>query len=221
MSRCSCWKVSLYIAFGHSGPAADGLARDDEAAEVFQETPELRVAGRVGDAAMEGKILIDAVRAAPDRRADGVEAVDDLADLRGRGAFGRQPRGLDLDPGAQLHHLEHCAQRRQPVERDPQRRAGILRDKGADALTRDHEPVRAQGSDRFPHHRAAHAGGRDHFLLGRQARSRRDLAAGDVVGQPDHQLAGQGSPRRQRLRHRKARRRPGHHLDTLGRSVII
>ena len=32
---------------------------------------------------MERKILINAVRSAPDRRADGVEAVDDLADLRG------------------------------------------------------------------------------------------------------------------------------------------
>src|SRR4051812_46206333 len=94
---------------GHSRSAPDGLPRDDEAAEGFQETPELRVAGCVGDAAMERKILINAVRSAPDRRADGVEAVDDLADLRGGGAFGGQPRGLDLDPGAQLHHLQHRA----------------------------------------------------------------------------------------------------------------
>src|SRR4051794_40988031 len=57
-------------ASGHSGSAPDGLTRDDEAAEMFQETPELRVAGCVGDAAMERKILINAVRSAPDRRAD-------------------------------------------------------------------------------------------------------------------------------------------------------
>src|SRR6266480_1209719 len=37
---------------GHAGPAANGLARDDEAPEMLEKAPELRVAGGVGDAAM-------------------------------------------------------------------------------------------------------------------------------------------------------------------------
>ena len=74
-----------------SRAAADGLPRDDEASEMLQEALELRIAGGVGDAAMERKILGDRVLAAPERDADGIQAVDDLADLRRRGAVGRQP----------------------------------------------------------------------------------------------------------------------------------
>ena len=130
-------------ALWHSRPASDRLPRDDEAAEVFQEAPELWVAGRVGNAAMERKILIDSIRAAPDRGADGIEAVDDLADLHRRRPLGGEPGGFDLNPGAQLHHVQHRAQGRQLVEPDPQRRTGIFRDKGADALARDDEAIRA------------------------------------------------------------------------------
>src|SRR5512145_633454 len=36
-----------------------GLARDDEAAEIFEKADELRIAGRLGDAAVERKILVD------------------------------------------------------------------------------------------------------------------------------------------------------------------
>src|SRR6478609_7142354 len=157
-------------ALGHARTAADRLPRDDEAAKMFEKPPELRVAGRVGDAAMEREILIDAIGAPPDRGADGIEAVDDLADLRRRGPFRGEPGGFYFDAGAQLHDVEHRAQRREPVEGDAQRRTGIFRDERADALARDDEAVRAQGGNRLPHHRAAHAGGGDQFLLGRQAR---------------------------------------------------
>src|SRR5262245_34714213 len=87
-------------ALGHAGAAADRLARDDEASEMLEKSPELRVPRRVGDAAMEREILVDRVLAAPERAVDGLEAVDDPADLRRRGALGGEPRGLDLDPGA-------------------------------------------------------------------------------------------------------------------------
>ena len=43
---------------------------------------------------------------------DGIEALDDPADLRRRAAIGGQARGLDLDAGAQFHHVEDRAQRR-------------------------------------------------------------------------------------------------------------
>jgi len=206
-------------ALGDPGPAANRLSRDDEASEMFQKAPELRVSGGVGDAAMEREILRDRVLAALERGADGIEALDDSADLRRRAAIGGQARGFDLDAGAQLHHVENRAQRRQWIDVDAQRPARVLRDEGADALTRDHEAIRAQGRHRLAHHGAAHSGRRDQFLLGGQPRSRRDLAAGDVVGEARDELARQRARRRQRLRHRKAR--PAHALDTLCPPVII
>src|SRR5438094_954526 len=90
-------------ALGNAGPAANGLPRDDEAPEVFQKAPELRIAGGIGDAAMERKILDDGILAALDGGADSFEAVHDFAKLRDRGARRRQSRSLDLDPGAQFH----------------------------------------------------------------------------------------------------------------------
>src|SRR6476469_9027467 len=48
-------------ALGDAGPAANRLSRDDEASEMFQKAPELRVSGGVRDAAMERKILRDRV----------------------------------------------------------------------------------------------------------------------------------------------------------------
>src|SRR5262245_3415293 len=113
-------------ALGNAGAATDRLAGDDEASEMFQKAAELRVAGSVGDAAMEREIFSDRILPTPERRANGLEAFDDPAQLRRRGALGGEPRGLDLDPGAQLHHVEHRAQR-QLVELDAQRRAGVLR----------------------------------------------------------------------------------------------
>src|SRR3979411_2849267 len=126
-------------ALWHPRPAADRLPRDDEAAEMFQEAPELRVAGRVGDAAMERKILVDPIGPAPDRGGDGIETLDDLADLRRRRPLGGEPGGFDLYPGAQLHHVQHRAQGRQLVEPDPQRRTGTFRADTRRADTRAHE----------------------------------------------------------------------------------
>src|SRR5690348_7609646 len=57
------------------GRAPDGAARNDEAAEIFQEAAELRIAGAVGDGAMEGEILVDGVAAALDRRLDRLVAL--------------------------------------------------------------------------------------------------------------------------------------------------
>jgi hypothetical protein len=58
-------------ALGDAGPAANRLSRDDEASEMFQKAPELRVSGGVRDAAMERKILRDRVFAALEGGADG------------------------------------------------------------------------------------------------------------------------------------------------------
>src|SRR5262249_47216735 len=74
-------------ALADPGPAANRLPRDDDASEMFQKAPELRVSGRIRDAAMERKILRDRVLAALERGADGIEALDDPAHLRRRAAF--------------------------------------------------------------------------------------------------------------------------------------
>ena len=140
------------------------------------------------------EILIDADLAAPDRGADGIEAIDDLADCAGGAALGGEARGFDFDAGAQFHDVED---RRAAATAGRSRCAAARRafsgDEGADALARDDETVGAQGGHRLAHHRAAHPGRRDQFLLGRQARPRGDLAAGDVVGEPRDQLSGEAS----------------------------
>src|SRR5262249_47768615 len=71
----------LIGALGVPGPAANCLPRDNDASEMLQKAPELRVSGGVGDAAVERKILRDRVIAALERGADGIEALDDPADL--------------------------------------------------------------------------------------------------------------------------------------------
>src|SRR3954452_23081931 len=48
-------------ALRHAGTAADGLARNDQAAEMLQEAAELRIAGGVGDRAMQREVLVDGV----------------------------------------------------------------------------------------------------------------------------------------------------------------
>src|SRR5262249_56108827 len=90
------WEGFSGGARGDPGPAANRLTRDDDASEMFQKAPELRVSGRVRDAAVERKILRDRVLAALERGADGIEALDDPADLRRRAAIGGQARGLSL-----------------------------------------------------------------------------------------------------------------------------
>ena len=94
--------------------AANRLARNDEAAEILQEAAELRIAGGVGDRAMKAR--------SPDRRRSRrARCAASMApagsrrsclSLRRRGALGGEAGGLDLDAGAQLHDVEHFAQRR-------------------------------------------------------------------------------------------------------------
>src|SRR5262249_4670541 len=120
----------------YSWPAANRLSRDNEASAMLPKPSKLRVPGRVGTTAMEHEIFGDRVLAALERGVDGRKALHDLADLRRRAAIGGQAGGLDLDAGAQFHHLQHGAQRRQRVDLDAQRPARVFRDKGADALAR-------------------------------------------------------------------------------------
>jgi len=173
--------------------------RDDEAPEIFQKALELRIAGGVGDGAVEGEILINGVFAAVDGRADRGKAVGDLLDVGGRGAFGGKSGSLDFDPGAQLHHVEDGLQRRVLVEIDPERPPHMIGDEGADALPGHHQAVGPQRRHGLANDGAANPRGRDHFLLGRQLRAGRQFAADDIGGQPRHQLRGQIARRLQRL----------------------
>ena len=85
-------------------------------------------------------------------------------------ALGRKARGLDLDAGAQFHHLEHFAQRPHFLRLDAERAVGAVGDEGADALARHDQAFGAQRRDRLAHDGAADAECGDHFLLGRQPR---------------------------------------------------
>src|SRR5262245_24304243 len=155
---------------------------------MFQEPPELWIAGGIRDAAMKRKILIDRVLAPLERTIDRIKAIDDLANLRRRGALGGEACGLDLNAGAQLHDLEHFAYRRQTIDIDAERPAGILRHKGPDSLSGYHQPFSAQRGHRLAYDRSADAGRRNQLLLGWKARARRDVSAGDVGSQSRDEL---------------------------------
>ncbi len=205
---------------GQPRAAADSLTRDDEAAEMLEQAAELRIAGGVRNAAVERKVLVDAILAALDRCLDGVEAFRDLSKLGGGGALGGKPCCLGLDAGAQLQHREHLAQGGELLHIDAERPACIGGDEGADALPRHDQAFCAQRRHGFPYHGTADAGGRDHLLLGRQSRARWNLAAGDVGGQPRDQFMRQ----RSRLRQWRGRRKQGrsrHRLSHLGRWSML
>src|SRR5712692_2848856 len=51
----------------HPRAPANGLARNDQAAQMLQKASELRVAGGIGDAAVKREVLVDRVLAALDR----------------------------------------------------------------------------------------------------------------------------------------------------------
>jgi hypothetical protein len=159
----------------------------------------LRIAGAVGDGAVESEILLHGIVAALDGSLDRLIMLDDLLELRRRRPLRAEAGGLDLGAGAQLHDVEDFAQRRMLVEIDPEWPADTVGDEGADALPRDDQPVRPQGGHRFPDHGAGNAGRRDHFLLSRQPRPRRQFAAGDVGREPSHELSRQTARRGERL----------------------
>src|SRR5258707_232548 len=81
--------------------------------------------------------------------------------------LGREPGGLDLDAHPELHDAQDLRHRAQTLGIDPERSLqGIERDEGADALTREDQPLGAQRRDRLADHRPADAEGRHHGLLG-------------------------------------------------------
>ena len=178
----------------------NALPRDDEAAEIFEKVRELWIAGRSGDRAVKREIFLDSRFAAPQRLIDPRQCLRDPAPRLCRAAARGKHRRLDLDAGPQFHDLEHLGDRGQPIEREAERTpVGIGRDKRAGALARYHKAVGAQGGDRLAHDRATDAHRGDHFLLGRQFGTGRQLGAGDVRGDPLGDLAAQISRRRDRL----------------------
>src|SRR5580704_5287103 len=88
---------------------ADTLAWNDETAEIIEKALELRIAGGLGNAAMERKVLVDRRLAAPDGVLDTPVSLGNLFDMRAIVALGGEPRRFDLDAGAQLHDVERLA----------------------------------------------------------------------------------------------------------------
>jgi hypothetical protein len=91
---------------------------------------------------MEGEILVDAILATVDGRLNGVKPVCDFLDLRRRCAFRGQTRRLYFHTGAQLHDIEHFAERRLLVEIDPEWAANLIGDKCAYPLPGYDQPIR-------------------------------------------------------------------------------
>ena len=69
----------------------------------------------------------------------------------------------------------------------------MIGDKSADALAGYHQPVGFERRDRLAHDRSAHPRGGDHFLLGRQPRTGRQLAADNIGGEPGDKFAAQAA----------------------------
>ncbi len=79
ISSCSRWNMPRCALPSVGAVWPHTVSRgNDEAAEIFEEAPELRIAGGVGDLAMEGEILVDRGSAAVDGVLDGVETVGDF-----------------------------------------------------------------------------------------------------------------------------------------------
>ncbi|HET9415513.1 MAG TPA: hypothetical protein VFO74_15485 [Pseudolabrys sp.] len=195
--------IELLASRGRLSGFPDGPARNNESAEVFQKTIELRIAGCFGDRTMESEILVDAVFAAVDGRLNGVKPVCDFLDLRRRGAFRGKTRRLYFHTGAQLHDIEHFTERRLLVEIDPEWAANLTGDKCAHPLPGYDQPIRPQCRNRFADNGAANPGRGNHFLFGRQSRTRGELSARDVRGQPSDHLGGQPTRSIERLQQAK------------------
>src|SRR5258705_12623910 len=127
---------------------------------MFQEAPELLIAGAIRNTAMKRKILIDRVFAPLERAIDHMKAIDDIADLGRRGALGGQACSLDFDAGTQFHDLKHFAYRRQTTEIDAEGPTRILGNKCPDTLSRYHQPLRAQPGHGFGAHPSTRPGPR-------------------------------------------------------------
>src|SRR5262245_44203039 len=104
----------LWRAHGH----ANALARDDVAAEVLEKLGEAWVAGGLAKAAMEGEVLVRGARAAVKGSLEGAQGGGDGRKPLRRDALGGERRRLHLDGEAQLHHLQHVADRAQAVRVD-------------------------------------------------------------------------------------------------------
>ena len=171
---------------------------------------------------MEGEILVDAVFAATDGRLNGVKPVCDFLDLRWRCAFRGKTRRLYLHTGAQLHDIKYFTEGRLLVEIDPERAANLARNKCAHALPGYNQPIRPQCRNRFADNGAANPGRSNHLLFGRQSRTRGELSARDVRGQPGHQLGGQPARSIERLQQAKIfRAMLGQRLDISPRRKVI
>ena len=87
------------------------------------------------------------------------------------------PRGFDLDAGAQLHDVEHFAQRRSSSKSMRNGRRTFSATKAPTPWRVTTSPSARRRRHRLAHHGAADPGRGDHFLFGRQPRAGRQLAA--------------------------------------------
>jgi hypothetical protein len=74
-------QIELFSLCRRRRASPDRAPRDDERAEIFEETAELRITGGIGDLAVKGEVLIDRVIASGDGCLDRRTAVGDLFHL--------------------------------------------------------------------------------------------------------------------------------------------
>ena len=181
----------LRRAHGH----AHALARNDVAAEVFEELGEARVAGGLGDGAMEGEVLVDGALAAREWRPRW--RVKRLRRWR-QAAAGVMRSAASAAASTSMARRSSITSSTSPIELKPSgsmrkgTRLASAATKAPDALPRHHQAFRAQRRHRLAHDGAADAHGRHQLLLGGQARAGRQSAAADFAGNARHHLLGAG-----------------------------
>ena len=177
---------------------ADAVARDNMLAQEGEELRELRVESGIRDRPVESEILPYPAVAAGDRRFHLPKRLCDRGQMSALGALGGKRRRFHFDGDAQLHDVEHIADRAQAIGVDAECAASAIGCyEGARSLPGSDQAFRTQGSHRLPYDGAADAHPEHQLLFGRQSRTGLEPAAADFMGYPCHYLFGKIARRAQ------------------------
>ena len=125
---------------------ADGAARDDETAEIFEEPRNCGLPVARRSARWKAKSWSTALSPFSIAAFDRGLALGDFADMRRRRARSAARPAARPRRRAQFHHVEHFPHRGMPSKASRNGRRDVDRDERADALPRHHQPLGSQAA---------------------------------------------------------------------------